>query len=154
MRTGQEGFARLLGAIQVLSKTACALSMVRTASARLTIARLLLNQEDCVPGMVAAARKCATSRAARVVLTLVAVALGMVRMGGATLTDAPPLQYKDPSIALHTAAGRRRSRALWRAASPPLIARTLCETWRRQRIMPDRRLHQPQLRLSKKEKKD
>eukprot|EP00729_Bicosta_minor_P013732 gene13732-biopygen8299 len=37
--------------------------------------------------------------------------LCMVRMGGARLKDAPPLHDKDSSIASHTAAGRRRSRA-------------------------------------------
>ena len=41
-RTVHMAFARQMGAIQALSKKACALSMVPTASARLTIARLLL----------------------------------------------------------------------------------------------------------------
>ena len=110
-----------MGAIQVLSKTACAISMVRRASARLTIAGLLLTQEDCVSDMVAAARKFATLRAARRVLKRVGVAKGMVRMGGASLVDAPPLHDKGSSIASHTAAGRLRGRAPWQAASPALV---------------------------------
>jgi len=115
--------ARLLGAIQVLSKTACALSMAPKRSARLTIALLLLNQEDCVAGMAVAARRCATLRAARLVPKHVVVALDMVPKGGATLMDAPPRQHKGSSIAPHTAAGRRRGRAPWRAAPPPLLAK-------------------------------
>ena len=129
MRMGQEGFARLLDAIQALSKMGCAESMTPTASARLTIARLLpskmacaismaskksahltiarllLYQEDCATDMVAA-RKCATLRAARLVLLHAAVALGMARMGGARLMNAPPRQHKGSSIAPHTAVGR------------------------------------------------
>ena len=116
MRTEQEGFARLLGAIQVLSKMASAANTGRTASAPLTIARLLQTQEDCVPGM--AAPKCATLRAARRLLSHVAVALGMVRMDGASLMDAPPVQEKDSSIAANTVVGRRRNRAPWQAAPP------------------------------------
>ena len=123
VRMGQEGFALLMGAIQVLSKIGCARSMAPTASARLTIALLLLNQEDCVAGMAVAARRCATLRAARLVPKHVVVALDMVPKGGATLMDAPPRQHKGSSIAPHTAAGRRRSRAPWRAAPPPQIAR-------------------------------
>ena len=115
--------ARLLGAIQVLSKTACALSMAPKRSARLTIALLLLNQEDCVAGMAVAARRCATLRAARLVPKHVVVALDMVPKGGATLMDAPPRQHKGSSIAPHTAAGRRRGRAPWRAAPQPLLAK-------------------------------
>ena len=123
MRTGQEGFARLLGAIQALSKMGCAASTAPKRSARLKIARRMLTQEDCVPGMVAATRKCATLRAARLLLVPVAVAVGMVRMGGARLMGAPPRQDKGSSIASLTAAGRRRrgSRAPWRAAPPPLV---------------------------------
>ena len=109
VRTGQEGFALLLNAIQELPKTACATNMAPTASARLTIARLLLNQEDCVPGMAAAVPKCATLRAARRVLKHVVVALGMVRMGGARLVDAPPWQHEDSSIAPHTAKKKKPS---------------------------------------------
>ena len=74
-------------------------------------------------GMAVAAQKCATLRAARLLLNHVAVVLGMVHMGGARLMDAPPRQHKGSSTASHTAAGRRGSRAPWRAAPPPLIAR-------------------------------
>ena len=120
MRTGQEGFARLLGAIQVLSKTACVQSMAPMGSARLTIARLLLLQEDFVSGMAVAASKCATLRAARLVPKHVAVASGTVRMAGARWMNAPPRHDKGSSIASHTVAGRS---APWRAAPPPLIAK-------------------------------
>ena len=123
VRMGPEGFARLLGAIQALSKMGCAKSMVPKRSARLTIARLLLTDEDCVAGMVVAAPTCARLRAARRLLLHAAVAVGMVRMGGARLMDAPPQQEKGSSIAPHTAAGRRSSRAPWQAAPPPLNAR-------------------------------
>ena len=104
---------------------ACAKGMAPTASARLTIARLLLVQEECVPDMAVAAcaRRCATLKAARLLLMPVAVVLGMVRMGGARLIDAPPRQHKDSSIAPHTVAARRRSRAPWRAAPPLLTAK-------------------------------
>ena len=100
---------------------ACAESMVPKRSACLTIARLLLEQEDCVAGMAVAARKCATLKAAGLLLKLAAVAEGMVRMDGARLMDASPWQHKGSSIASHTVAGRRRSRAPWRAAPPPLV---------------------------------
>ena len=102
---------------------ACAASMAPKRSARLMIARLLLNHEDCVSGMAAATRKCAILRAARLVFKHMAVALGMVRMAGARLRDALPQQRKGSSIASHTAAGRRGSRAPWRAAPPPLLAK-------------------------------
>ena len=102
---------------------AYALSMVPTASARLTIARVLLDQEDCVPGMAVAGRKCAALRAARLLLKHVVVVLGMVRMDGARMMGAPPRQHEGSSIASHTVAGRRGSRAPWRAAPPPLIAK-------------------------------
>jgi len=121
--TGQEGSVHLLGAIQALSKMGCAKSMAPKRSARLTIARLLLNQEDCVSDTAVATRKCATLRAARLVLKCVAVVAGMVLTAGARLMGAPPRQHKGSSIATHTAAGRRRSRAPWRAAPPPLIAK-------------------------------
>ena len=78
MRMVHEDSAPLLGAIQALSKTACALSMAPKRSARLTIAKHMLKQEVCVASM--AALKCAKSRAARLVLKLVAVAEGMVGM--------------------------------------------------------------------------
>ena len=81
LRTGHEGFALLMGAIQVLSKMGCAKSTVPTASARLTIARLLLKHEDCVAGMPVATQKCATLRAARRLLLHAAVAGSMVRTG-------------------------------------------------------------------------
>ena len=117
-------FARRMGAIQALSKTACARSMVPKRSARLTIARLLPTQEDCVSDMAVATRKCATLRAARLLLKHVAVVLGMVPLGGARLTDAPPRQHKVSSIVSHTVVGRSRGRAPWRAAPPPLLAGT------------------------------
>ena len=123
MRTGHGDFARLMGAIQALSKMGCAKSMAPKRSARLTIARLLLDREDCVADMAAAAPNCATLRAARLLLMHAAVAVGMVRMGGARLMDARPRQHKDSSIASHTAAGRRGSRAPWRAAPTPLLAK-------------------------------
>jgi hypothetical protein len=41
VRTGQEGFARRLDAMQALSKMGCAKSMAPKRSARLTIAQLL-----------------------------------------------------------------------------------------------------------------
>ena len=104
--------ARLLGAAKVLGKMACASSMAPMGSARLTIARLLLNQEDCVQGMAVAARKCATLRVAILLLEHAAGAIGMVRMAGARSMDAPPRQHMDSSIASHTAAGRRRSRVI------------------------------------------
>ena len=75
----------------------------------------MLKHEDCVADMAAAAPNCATLRAARLLLLHVAVAVGMVPMGGARVMDAPPLHDKGSSIALHTAAGRRTSRAPWRA---------------------------------------
>ena len=123
MRTVHGDSARLLGAIQALGKMACARSMAPMGSARLTIARLPLIQEDCVADMAVAAKKCARLRTARRLLMPVAVAEGTVRMAGARLMDAPPRQHKDSSIASHTAAGRRRSRAPWRAAPPLLTAR-------------------------------
>eukprot|EP00729_Bicosta_minor_P006233 gene6233-biopygen7144 len=49
--------------------------------------------------------------------------LCMVLTAGARLMDAPPRQHEGLSIASNTAAGRRRSRAPWRAAPPPLIAK-------------------------------
>jgi len=122
-RMGHGDFARLLGAIQVLGKMVCALSMAPMGSARLTIAKRMLEHEDCVAGMAVAARKCATLKAARLLRVHAAVALGMVPMAGARLMDAPPLQHEGSSIASHTVAGRRGSRAPWRAAPPPLIAK-------------------------------
>ena len=121
--TVHRGSARLLGAVKVLGKMASAASIVPSASARLLIARLLPNQEDCVSGMGAAARKCATLKAARLVLLHAAVASGMVHMAGVRLMGAPLRHDKGSSTASHTAAGRRRSRAPWRAAPPFLTAR-------------------------------
>ena len=115
-RTGHEDFARLLGAIQALSKMACAKSTAPTASARLTIARRMLKHEDCVADMAVAIPKCATLRVARLLLVPVAVAEGMVRMDGARSMDAPPQQHQGSSIASHTVGERRGSRAPWRAA--------------------------------------
>ena len=71
--------------------------MAPTASARLTIAKRMLNQEDCVPGMAVTGRKCAKSRAARQLLEHAAVALGMVLTAGARMRNAPPRQHEDLS---------------------------------------------------------
>ena len=112
-----------MGAIQVQSKMVFALSMAPMGSARLPIARLLPIQEDSVPDMAVARPKCATLTAARRLLKHAVVALGMVHMGGARVMDAPPRHYKGSSIASNMVAGRRRSRAPWRAAPPLLTAR-------------------------------
>eukprot|EP00729_Bicosta_minor_P020299 gene20299-biopygen18264 len=66
--------------------------------------------------MAAARPNCARLRAATASVLHAAVALGMVRMDGAKLMVAPPVQSVDSSNAPNTVVGRRGSRAPWRAA--------------------------------------
>ena len=109
--------------IQLLLVMECAESMVPVGSVLSNTATLLYKQEAGVASMAVAARKCARWKAAVVLHKHVVSVLSMVLMESACLVGALPTHDLDLNIAVNTAVERRTSRALWRAAPPPLIVR-------------------------------